>query len=278
MFPEGTRCGRVCEESGQGHDHSPTETFVKGKSRKRRTHESDGEWLFVPSSDAVCTCGHQYSWPRMVHDYDGYFRADAYYGSYCEWTYGAGPMENYQPVTKEKRAAEPRLDAQYGAGKQAAQYLAVCAPVFCNADMFRDTEVFDVTLDIMLAWIEYAEELGNGKQFVQYSVNGEEFTFDLLDLNEMRELDCPSSGLLKEDGTKVKIGTECSIRCKPGHMFLPDDSRSDTVKCIGQPAFYGLKNGGAWHWMLEPKLSHPGFAGTSLDLKVCVPNNYADRD
>ena len=37
-YSEGVRCGRVCNEIGFDHDHTPTEEFTKGKVR--RSHES----------------------------------------------------------------------------------------------------------------------------------------------------------------------------------------------------------------------------------------------
>ena len=60
----------------------------------------------------------------------------SYFGSYCEWTYGKGPLENKEPVWKNKFKENPEIslfksrrdtnegiDPQLGAGKQAAFYL-----------------------------------------------------------------------------------------------------------------------------------------------------------
>ena len=129
-LPENSRCGRVCP-AGQSHDFTTSDEFVKGnEKRKKRSHTVGGQYNFVPSEDAICTCGHQYSWPRETHDYYGSFYPDSYYGSYCEWTYGSGPMENYEPVVRERRDSKERLASQYGKGKQAAAYLGSFYEIF----------------------------------------------------------------------------------------------------------------------------------------------------
>ena len=99
-YPEGTRCGRKCDLPGYSFDHSPTDKFV-GKEKYTATTGGHGKYNFIPASDAVCTCGHQYSWPRSTHDYYGEFYPDEYFGAYCEWNYGNGPLSDYKPVLKK---------------------------------------------------------------------------------------------------------------------------------------------------------------------------------
>ena len=113
-FPEGTRCARRCEKPGYGYDHTPTDKYV-GKDKENSTTGGHGKYNFIPASDVVCTCGHQYSWPRETHDYYGQFYPDEYYGNFCEWNYGKGPLEEYKPVLKKALQEEPE---QLGEGVQ----------------------------------------------------------------------------------------------------------------------------------------------------------------
>jgi len=269
-YPEGSRCGRKCNQTGFGYDHTPTDELA-GKDKYTHTAGGHGKYNFVPASDAVCSCGHQYSWPRNTHDYYGQFYPDEYYGSYCEWNYGSGPLAEYEPIVKKSLQPQPE---QMGDGIQAAQYLASCKPNFCNTDMIADAGVKSYILNhLETIYSDYGTSHENGFQNVKYTINGKEFEYGFTELWNFRDITCPDEDKFEDDASMVKLGTQCSLSCKPGYMWLPNDDRNDVVECIGMFSTFGV---GGWDWM--PAQWHPGYGSPRLDLRVCVPNNYLDRD
>jgi len=274
-YEEGTRCGRVCNQPGYGHDHTPTDAFAPGKEQDNFFIGDHARYNFVPATDAVCTCGHQYSWPKEIHDYYGQFEPDQYYGSYCEWTYGTGPMQDYKPVM-HMQALTPQVEQNVGNGQQAATYLAECKPKYCNADMINDDSVRDyIVNELSSLYSDYGSNHENGFQHVRYTVDGEEFEYGFAELWNFREISCPDSGKIEGDQSMVSVGTKCKLSCKQGYTWLNNDDRSDEVECIGMFGTFGF---GAWNWMPKPDDWHPGYGSPILELRVCVPNNYLDRD
>ena len=87
------------------------------------------------------------------------------------------------------------------------------------------------------------------------------------------QITCEDEDRVDGDSTMVKIGSRCQLSCTEGNMWLPDDDRSDMVECIGMYGTYGV---GAWNWM--PNEWHPGYGSPRLDLRICVPLNYLNRE
>lgn len=267
-LPEGARCGRECS-GNDVHDFSPYLGCTGDYNCFDVKH--------IPAGDAVCTCGHQVNWPT-TDDYSYVYGANEYFGNYCEWTYGSCPAND---SSRKRRnigrsstgTIKKRLDSKPGEpvndGKFAAKYLAQCAS--CKSDMVNDSIVFNyIKNNLYWTFSDYGTKDENGFQHVEYTVNGEEFEFGFEELWNFRDINCPT-----EIGGTVKIGESCKITCKEGYMMLPGDSRSDTIKCIGAISQFGT---GGWEWMPDPSWWHPGYGAPKLDLRVCVPNNYADRD
>merc|ERR1712088_436189 len=192
--PEGTRCGRKCDLPGYSFDHSPTDKFV-GNEKYTATTGGHGKYNFIPASDAVCTCGHQYSWPRQTHDYYGEFYPDEYFGAYCEWNYGNGPLSDYKPVLKKALQQEPE---QLGNGLAAAAYLATCKPNFCKADMVNH-------MNALYGYSDYGPNQENGFQHVVYSVDGVEFEYGFEELWNFREVVCNDNDRLDGDQSLVGV-------------------------------------------------------------------------
>ena len=87
------------------------------------------------------------------------------------------------------------------------------------------------------------------------------------------------------DGSKVKVETECSVKCKPGFVFkpvdtdIPDSLRPDSefVTCIGEYETFGFAS-----WDFIPGIHAddwlPHKAHGDLDIKMCVPEIYLNKD
>ena len=120
---------------------------------------------------------------------------------------------------------------------------------------------------------DYGSETENGHQYVEYTVDGVLYQYGLEELWQFREIFCPDSARIPGESGKVKKGTKCPLTCKEGFDWLPNDERSDTVECVGDWEIFGK---GGWSWMPTDWLID--YSSPRLNLRICVPTNYADRD
>ena len=90
---------------------------------------------------------------------------------------------------------------------------------------------------------------------------------------------------IEEAPDRVKTGTICKLKCKPGHIWLPDNDfenykgfkrpNIDEIKCLGNFNTWGFGN---WNfiseWIFDGKAGEKG----DIYLRLCVPENFLNKD